>query len=265
MARLRQWCHSLPQQQKQGDMHHHGRHRGPPVNRVSHEVNVSSTIDTSPRVGMSNADLKFGRISDIVSAHRQITENVYCFAVNFIYLTMIIDCARAKRQAKWLRYAVLLLIALIVLGNVLLATGGTGPRPSGATVWLTASFSPSLDKYPGLVAIDVAIVSLVFVAGLYRLVRLMRQFEQGDFFSVRAMGHLRAFALLLLVAAVVDCLLPAVIMLVAHLAGMQEVRSIEFGIDGTDVWVGMVGAILLTITTAMGEARKLAEDNELIV
>lgn len=178
---------------------------------------------------------------------------------------MIIDCARAKKQARWLRYAVLALIVLIVAGNVLLATGKIGQHPNGATVWMTASFSAASDKYPSLTAVDVAIVSLVFVAALYQLVRLTRQFEQGDFFSVRAIGHLRTFALLLLSAAVVDCLVPPLTMLVAHLAGMHEVRSIEFGVDGTDVWMAMVGAIFLTITTAMGEARKLAEDNELIV
>lgn len=178
---------------------------------------------------------------------------------------MIIDCARAKKQARWLRYAVLVVIALIVAGNIVLAAGGTGPRANGAMLWMTVTLSPPSETYPRLKAIDVPIVSLVFVAALYRLVRLMRQFEQGDFFSVRAMGHLRAFALLLLITAVVDCLLPPVTMYVAHLAGMHEVRSIEFGIDGDDVWVGLVGAIFLTITTAMGEARKLAEDNDLIV
>jgi Protein of unknown function (DUF2975). len=93
----------------------------------------------------------------------------------------------------------------------------------------------------------------------------LRQFEQGDFFSARAIGHLKAFALLMLVAAVADCFLPPVILLAAHLAGVQEVRSLAFEIDGTDIWVGLVSAIFLTITTVMGEARKLAEDNDLIV
>lgn len=178
---------------------------------------------------------------------------------------MIIDCAKAKSRARWLRYAVLALIALIVVGNVVWATGGLGTRANGDHVWVTASMSSSLDKLPGLLAIDVVTVSLIVLAGLYQLVRLMRQFEQGDFFSVRAMGHLKAFALLLLVAAIADCFLPPLILLIAHFVGMQGVRSLDFGIDGTDIWVALVSALFLTITTVMGEARRLAEDNELIV
>ena len=111
----------------------------------------------------------------------------------------------------------------------------------------------------------ISLASLLLLGGLYRLCRLMRLFEIGEFFSVAATRHLRAFALSLIGAVVVDALVPPLLMLGLGLAGSANVQAISLQLDGSDLWTLLIGAMFFVITSLMVEARQLAEDNEQIV
>ncbi|WP_165371499.1 DUF2975 domain-containing protein [Pseudolysobacter antarcticus] len=167
-------------------------------------------------------------------------------------------------MARWLRYAVLLMMIATVLGNVLVAWPDT-PQAADARIALTTQVPEALAGHRWLILIDSVAVSLILLLGLYRLLRLMRLFEQGDFFSRAAALHLRAFALALLLSTLASCLMPGLELLIVRLAGLDAPTSISFSIDSADIWLIMIGAVFFMITWIMGEARQLAEDNRMIV
>jgi hypothetical protein len=177
---------------------------------------------------------------------------------------MIIDCAKAKSRARWLRYGVLVVMACIVLTNIALALPG-GWETANGYVEITRSFTRALADHPHLLTLEIALESLICLVGLYRLTKLLRLFESGEFFSVRAVRHLRAFALSLLLVTLAGCFLPPIELLTARLLGVGHVSAIAVDIDSNDVWSGMISAVFFVIALIMGEAGKLAEDNGLIV
>lgn len=177
---------------------------------------------------------------------------------------MIIDCAIAKKKALALRYAIIIVMALIVLCDFAMAWSG-GKNLAGTMYEITTSAPELLARHPHLFLIETVSVSMIYLAGLYRLVKLMRVFEQGEFFSVRAVGHLRAFALSILLAVLAGCLFPTLELLAAHILGLNRDASISFSVDSSDVWLGLVSALFFIIALIMSEAGKVAEDSQLIV
>src|ERR1700712_4891873 len=175
---------------------------------------------------------------------------------------MIVDYARAKRRARFMRYGVIAMMVLIVLCNIFLNFPDAfdmGVRH----ITTTESFSPALAGYPELARINTVLISAICLAGLYRLMRLMKLFELGDFFGHRSIRHLQAFSLSILLATVVDCILPPIELLGADALRIGHVRGVYFGVDSTDVLLGFISAIFFVIALIMAEAGKLAEDSQL--
>jgi hypothetical protein len=168
------------------------------------------------------------------------------------------------RRAQALRYLLVLAMLALVLANGWLWWAGASRFGAGwvsvYSEWPTGSDAPA---WVPLLAASLA--SLLRLGGLYRLCRLMRLFEIGEFFSVAATLHLRAFALSLIGAVAVDALVPPLLMLGLRLGGSAEVQAISLRLDGADLWSLLIGALFFLITSLMVEARRLAEDNEQIV
>lgn len=203
-------------------------------------------------------------VSDSVGPTTTLQEKVYCFAVNFNHLTIIIDYNKAKKKARWLRVAIVVAMAVIALYNVVLAL----PErfvPNGPNFDFTGNPVMPLVHHPRLFLVENILVSLIYLGGLYALVRLMRLFEQGEFFSARAVRHLRSFALSLLLASIASVVLPPLILLVARALGLDNVTSIGIGVESSDIWQGLISAVFFVVATILGEATQLAEDNQWIV
>lgn len=168
------------------------------------------------------------------------------------------------RRAQALRYLLVLAMPALALANGWLWLAGANRFGAGwvsvYSEWPAGSDAPS---WVPLLAASLA--SLLLLGGLYRLCRLMRLFEVGEFFSAAATRHLRAFALSLIGAVVVDALVPPLLMLGLRLAGRADVQAISLQLDGSDLWTLLIGALFFVITSLMVEARQLAEDNEQIV
>jgi hypothetical protein len=177
---------------------------------------------------------------------------------------MKINCDKASRKARWLRYAAFVLMAAVVAVDLALIDLGTGRHAAG-WIALQATVPPALAGHPALALLDVLLVSLIFLYGLYRLVRLMSLFERGEFFSLRAIGHLRAFAGMLLLGTLVGCVFPAAELAAAHLFGLDHASALSIELDASDVWMVLISSVFLVIAWILGEARQLAEDNQLIV
>ncbi|MBM7128051.1 DUF2975 domain-containing protein [Dyella mobilis] len=169
-----------------------------------------------------------------------------------------------SRKARWLRYAVLATMSFVVLANALLAWRGLTHHPDTlSAVQLDAT--AQLGSHPRLALIDTALLSLIYLYGLYRLVRLMHLFERGEFFSATATGHLRAFAFTLLLGTVAGCLLPPIELAVSRWMGLNHLASVSISMDGSDIWMILISTLFFVIAWIMAEARQLAEDNQLIV
>jgi len=177
---------------------------------------------------------------------------------------MNIVCDRVRRKARWLRYAILATIVAVVLLNMLLIWRGITAHPD-VLGFVQMDVSAQLNDHPSLALITCALLSLIYLYGLYRLVRLMQLFEQGEFFSTTATRHLRAFAFSLLAGTVTGCLFPPIALAAARMLGLNHITSVSIHMDGSDAWMILISTLFFVIAWIMGEARQLAEDNQLIV
>lgn len=177
---------------------------------------------------------------------------------------MKINCDKASRKARWLRYAATVMMAAVAAVDVALIGLGMG-KHKASWISLRAEVPAGLAGHTRLALLDVLLISLVFLYGLYRLLRLLRLFEQGEFFSVPAIRHLRAFAGSLLAGTLASCLLPALEIAVARLAGLNHATAVSIDLDASDAWMLLISTVFFVIAWILGEARQLAEDNQLIV
>jgi hypothetical protein len=177
---------------------------------------------------------------------------------------MKINCDKASRKARWLRYAAIATMVLVVAIDATLLCLGMG-KHEASWLALKADIPDALAGHTGLALLNVQWVSLAFLYGLYRLVCLMRLFEQGEFFSVPATRHLRAFACSLLLGTLAGCLLPAIEIAIARLVGLSHANAVSIDLDASDVWMLLTSTVFFLIAWILGEARQLAEDNQLII
>ncbi|RUL74940.1 DUF2975 domain-containing protein [Dyella choica] len=177
---------------------------------------------------------------------------------------MKINCDKASRKARWLRYAAIAMMAVVAATDVALSWLGMGKHEL-AWISLHAETPTALAGHSKLALLDALVISLFFLYALYRLVRLMRRFEQGDFYSLSTTRHLRAFACALLLGTLAGCALPAVEIAIARLAGLSNAHAVSIDLDASDVWMLLISTVFFVIAWILGEARQLAEDNQLIV
>lgn len=173
-------------------------------------------------------------------------------------------CDRVSRKARWLRHAVVATIVAVLFGNALLAWRSIANHPDALRV-LQIDAPASLTGHPWLTLIYCALLSAIYLYGLYRLVLLMRLFERSEFFSLMATHHLRAFAFSLLLGTVAGFMLPPIALVIARLLGLNHINAVTLSLDGSDAWMILISTLFFVIAWIMGEARQLAEDNQLIV
>lgn len=174
------------------------------------------------------------------------------------------DCDKAKRMARWFGYAVAGMMVAIVLVDAALLWLGMG-KHQAAWVSLQATIPNTLAGHQSLALLDCIVISAIFLYGLYRLLRLMHLYQQGEFFGLDAIRHLRAFALSLLAGTLAGCLLPALETAMARLAGLSHAASVSIDLDASDVWMILISFVFFVIAWILGEARQIAEDNQSII
>ncbi len=108
-------------------------------------------------------------------------------------------------------------------------------------------------------------ISLPYLAALiwafYRLDRMLRGFERGEFFDRETVGHLRAFSGFLLLAKLLSLLaMHARVGALVHVLGHQHVRVLV-NLSSDDMAVLLMCALFFLIARMMEEGRRLAEEN----
>lgn len=168
------------------------------------------------------------------------------------------------RRARVMRYVLVLAMLAVVVVNAWLWWRGAGSYGTG---WISIYSEWPADSHghAWVQLLAASLASTFLLGGLYRLSRLMRLFEAGEFFSVATTCHLRGFALSLIGAVTVNLLVPPLLMLGLRLAGRSDVREISLQLDASDLWTLLVGALFFLVTSLMVEARRLAEDSAQII
>ena len=180
------------------------------------------------------------------------------------HYTENLGCAKAARAAHWLRLALDLVMVLGVMALAYLWIAGVSPRHIGA-VGVYIDPPPALVSHPHMGQIGVSASLLVWMYGLWRLQRLMRCFEAGDFFGLVPIRHVRAFALTLLLAVLLDLLLPPLLQLGATLFGLAHLHGVRIQLDGGDVGLMLVASLFYLIAWILAEARQAVEDSAQII
>ncbi len=108
-------------------------------------------------------------------------------------------------------------------------------------------------------------ISLPYLAALiwafYRLDRMLRRFERGEFFDQETVGHLRAFSGYLLLAKLLSLLaMHARVGALVQLIGHDRVRAVV-NLSSDDMAVLLMCALFFLIARMMEEGRRLAEEN----
>jgi hypothetical protein len=113
-----------------------------------------------------------------------------------------------------------------------------------------------------VVAASIALPYLALLAyAIARLLGLLRAFERGEFFTIAAVRHLRAFAGALLLARVLA--IPTIYVrsyVVARLLGDGEPRGV-WSFLPDDIAVVLVCAVFWLVARMMEEGRRLADEN----
>jgi hypothetical protein len=162
-----------------------------------------------------------------------------------------------QRAATRLRVAVIAAALVLVLVT---AVAVLAPFPDGAAV------APRLhaDGLPPAWAAAIACAVLAPVAlGLGWLARMLSCVSAGEVFSVRAVAHFRRFSLCLLVAALLQLLLPAAAAVL--LALQRDGGAIALSLDAGDVLAVLLAGIFYFVSRLFVEASRLDEDSRSIV
>jgi len=168
------------------------------------------------------------------------------------------------RRARVLRYVLVLAMLAVVVANAWLWWRGAGSYGAG---WISiySEWPADTQGHAWVQLLTASLASALLLGGLYRLCRLMRLFEAGEFFSVATARHLRGFALSLIGVVAVNTLVPPLLMLGLRLAGRADVQAISLQLDASDLWTLLIGALFFLVTSLMVEARRLAEDAAQII
>jgi hypothetical protein len=103
---------------------------------------------------------------------------------------------------------------------------------------------------------------VVLAWAFYRLDQMLRGFMLGEFFERETVGHLRAFAGLLLLAKLLSlAALHVRVAVFAHVLGRHDGRAVV-NLSSDDMAVLLMCALFFLIARMMEEGRRIAEENK---
>jgi hypothetical protein len=128
--------------------------------------------------------------------------------------------------------------------------------------WLAADAVAALDAGQLAVGMLVNLPVLLFTAyAAWRLDALLRALQQGEYFAIASIGHLRAFAgaaLAALTWSVLDTLLRSI----AWRFMFGSKGHVNIGVSSEELLAMLVCLLFFLIAGLMHEGRRLAEENE---
>ena len=117
---------------------------------------------------------------------------------------------------------------------------------------------------PRLAAWLSVLPKLVLLYGYYRLVRMMRACERGEYFSAQVPAHLQTFSLAIVVFELLRITMPAQIAIAHALAGRTD-GEIRLIISSEQLWTLQLAILFMILAAVIREASTIAEDNAKII
>lgn len=166
--------------------------------------------------------------------------------------------------------AVRILIWLFLAGQIVffaLAWSPTSPSVAGVSMQM-APGGMDFDEARGLAGLTrlwglgLAMPSLLaMVYGLWRLDRLLRVRGDTAMFSLRSIGHLRAFAGATALSTLLSIVeVPARGLVFRHLLAIPQTH-IKVGVSSAEILLLLVCVMFYLVTNLMHEARRIAQEN----
>ena len=114
-----------------------------------------------------------------------------------------------------------------------------------------------------VLGIALGLPSLLLLSfGLWRLDRMLINFQRNAMFAVSTIAHLRAFAGATMLAIVLDILVLPIRSILFNLMREGRIGSIAMGMSSEQLLLLLVCGLFYLITNMMHESRRLAEENE---
>jgi hypothetical protein len=172
---------------------------------------------------------------------------------------------RLKRNSRRLRT---LFIALLALAPVLTAIFWIGVGMGNDVLGhsLPVKVDPDIPASSLVMAFLISMVPAgVFMYALYQLVKLFGYYSTGVIFSHETVAAIRTLGKAIITFEIIDFLSSIGLGVVLTLHRGTGQRLLLVSIDNTDIYALVAGFSVLTIAWVMDEARKLKEDQELII
>ncbi len=193
----------------------------------------------------------------------------YCFTIILYEITMTTENQSSiQRMCRWLRLASALFIfsvLAIYLFSWLLPEISGGSHIHVMRLHLAGVSSDVMAKLTTAQRLQLSAISLpyliVLVWAFVRLDKLLQSFARNEFFTRQAIGHLRAFSGLLLLAKLLALATMHVRAGMAiHLLGHTGNRM-TLNLSNDDLAVILMCGLFFLVARMMEEGRRLAEEN----
>lgn len=174
---------------------------------------------------------------------------------------MIKTQCRLIRALLWLCFSIQLAFFILAWSSALPGLGWFGMRitPHGLNFEELSQMAPS----QRLLGTALGLPSLFVLSfGLWRLDRMLTNFQKNALFAVSSIAHLRAFSGALVLAIGLDILVVPLRGALFNLMLQKKIGSISIGISSEQLLLLLVCALFYLITKMMHESRRLAEENE---
>ena len=161
------------------------------------------------------------------------------------------------RPSRWIVAAIRLLIPVAIVVGVLLAAVVVSHRGEPTDIGgVLLTLGPDKGPYTNAQLFVGLLPAALFLYALFRLWRLFGCFVEARYFSLAAVGHLRAFAAMYATSVVFSGVVSVGLRWWRHASD----APLDIEIDGTQIWQLAMALIFFVIAYVLSEARKNAEE-----
>ena len=155
--------------------------------------------------------------------------------------------ARSASRLRWAVFAAMAVMALLYLA------ARFGFRLGEARVEYYHRFGD-----PAAAALVGDVLVVLLLVALFQLTAMLRRIACGEMFTAGVIGRFRAFALWLLLSALVGLFAPLVVQLLAPVGG--ERHLVKFALDFREILTVGVTLVLFLLARLLERARRLDEE-----
>ena len=168
---------------------------------------------------------------------------------------------RASRRLVWTFNFVLILTPIAVV----LFWTQVGQQPSLAR-YLPVTLDENLPTWSRMLGLAVSLVpTSILMYATMQLSKLFRLYERGDIFARDNVRQYRSLGWSLIALGIAKFLNHTALSIVLTIHRPAGQRMLSIGINSDDVFLALIGMVVLTISWVMDEARKIEEEQSLII